>query len=264
MEATNDLNNTQAIEQADKQSAAAPSLAVEGLRSELPLTIEGPSKGFDGYIIHGANLYDEIATLINRSDFDTGEFAAFIVRVVNAHDELLEACQFVKSFFNKLEDDGDYDDPLTEARKRYRAPIHAVLDAAIAKATGDNPMTTPQEQKMTAQDEAKHSLLPWKISGATIIWSPSGKATVAEVSEPRGCDTVRFMELVRGSKDFDEACANAEFIVKACNAHDDLLSALERARGCMGRLAKGTPERALAETFAEIDAAIAKAKGESK
>lgn len=57
--------------------------------------------------------------------------------------------------------------------------------------------------------------------------------------------------------------ALAESIARAHNSHDALISALERARGCMGRSVRGVPERALAETYAEIDAALALAKGES-
>lgn len=58
--------------------------------------------------------------------------AEFIVKAVNSHEALVDACKFVKSFLAKLEDnDGGYYDPLTEARKKFHAPLHAKLDAAI-------------------------------------------------------------------------------------------------------------------------------------
>lgn len=45
---------------------------------------------------------------------------------------LKDAVHFVKAFLTKLEDDGDYYDPLAEARKKFHAPLHAKLDAALA------------------------------------------------------------------------------------------------------------------------------------
>jgi len=55
---------------------------------------------------------------------------------------------------------------------------------------------------------------------------------------------------------------DARFIAQAANSHDALVSALERARGCINRLASGKPERELGETLGEIESALKAAKGE--
>lgn len=60
--------------------------------------------------------------------------ADFIVRAVNSHEALVEAARFVKTFLNQLEDGLPEEDPLTQARRRYHAPIHAKIDAALALA----------------------------------------------------------------------------------------------------------------------------------
>jgi hypothetical protein len=44
------------------------------------------------------------------------------------------ALAFVKDFFRKLESGTDEDDPLTIMRRKYHAPIHARIDAALEKA----------------------------------------------------------------------------------------------------------------------------------
>jgi hypothetical protein len=64
-----------------------------------------------------------------------------IDRLTRDREALLEACKFVKAFFQKLEDDTYDDDPLLKMRQRFHAPIHAKLDAAIATAEA------PQEEK---------------------------------------------------------------------------------------------------------------------
>ncbi len=57
--------------------------------------------------------------------------AELIVRAVNSHDALVHACKTVKAYLDRLEDDGGYYDPLTEARKRYHAPLQEALIAAL-------------------------------------------------------------------------------------------------------------------------------------
>ena len=105
---------------------------------------------------------------------------------------------------------------------------------------------------------------PWEICGASIIWSPSGKATVAAVSEPRGANTVQYVPLELGSPDFEEACANAAHIVRCVNSFEGLVTALKHAMD----LIKDQPDasniiRELnAEVYEEGRAAIAAAKGQ--
>ena len=52
-------------------------------------------------------------------------------RLREVNQKLVEALQFIKAFFNRLEHDGDEDDPLTAARQRFHAPVHAAIDAAL-------------------------------------------------------------------------------------------------------------------------------------
>lgn len=54
----------------------------------------------------------------------------------DAAAELYRACTFVKSFLTKLEDGTAPGDPLTAIRRKFHAPMHAVLDEAIRKAEG--------------------------------------------------------------------------------------------------------------------------------
>lgn len=54
--------------------------------------------------------------------------------------DLYSACTFVKSFLTKLEDGSAPGDPLREIRRKFHAPLHAVLDAAISKARQSQPV----------------------------------------------------------------------------------------------------------------------------
>ena len=57
-----------------------------------------------------------------------------IKRLEKINGELLEACKFVKKFFDKLDDGLATDDPITIIRKRFHTPVHKILDEAIAHA----------------------------------------------------------------------------------------------------------------------------------
>lgn len=60
-----------------------------------------------------------------------------------------------------------------------------------------------------------HSPLPWTHSGIHIASLSLGRDVLVA--------SARY-----SSATFDEARANAEFIVRACNAHDDLLAACKK------------------------------------
>ena len=70
---------------------------------------------------------------------------------------------------------------------------------------------------------ANHTPGPWEVHGATIVWSPIAKATIAAASELRAESYVAFQMPSISSADFDEACANARLIAAA----PELLMALQ-------------------------------------
>lgn len=57
-------------------------------------------------------------------------------RLMAAAPKLLAAVVFVKKFLAHLEDQSELGDPLRDSRKRFHAPLHEKLDAAIAQAEG--------------------------------------------------------------------------------------------------------------------------------
>jgi hypothetical protein len=85
---------------------------------------------------------------------------------------------------------------------------------------------------------AEHTKTPWKIAGAVHIYSPGeGGGNVCSMSDPRVSTVVGYTDVALDSKDADEAYANAAFIVRCVNAHDDLVKALEAVRDNLVRLA---------------------------
>jgi hypothetical protein len=82
---------------------------------------------------------------------------------------------------------------------------------------------------------AEHTKTPWKIAGAVHIYSPGeGGGNVCSMSDPRVSTVVGYTDVALDSKDADEAYANAAFIVRCVNAHDDLVKALEAALATHG------------------------------
>jgi len=68
------------------------------------------------------------------AEFLEATYSPLIAESQAVNKELLEALEQVKAWFIKLEDGTEDDDPLRAIRKKYHAPIHAIMDAAIAKA----------------------------------------------------------------------------------------------------------------------------------
>jgi hypothetical protein len=71
-------------------------------------------------------------------------------------------------------------------------------------------------------DDMEHTPGPWKTE-STLIWAPDAKAVIAQVSELRTSDTVKFTPPSISSPDFHEIVANARLIAAA----PELLGALE-------------------------------------
>ena len=80
--------------------------------------------------IHGWRILNENGSEIVRDIYDD-QIARQIVREHNAHEALVDAAQFVNTFLNQLEDGLPESDPLTQMRRRYHAPLHAKIDAAL-------------------------------------------------------------------------------------------------------------------------------------
>ena len=102
----------------------------------------------------------------------------------------------------------------------------------------------------------KHTPTPWNYSSG-MVWAGRGEE----------------IAVARAARD-DEATspcerdANAEFIVRACNAHDELLEALRSIVVDADRLIAETPRHALSQPYTvlldQARAAIAKATTETK
>ena len=63
------------------------------------------------------------------------------------------------------------------------------------------------------------------------VYSP-GEGIICTVCEPHPDDhLIEYHAIELGSPNFEEAMQNRDFVVCACNAHDDLLAACEAALG---------------------------------
>jgi hypothetical protein len=96
----------------------------------------------------------------------------------------------------------------------------------------------------------QHTQGPWRVFTAFVD---------AEIVTDR--PTANETESIVQFKGQRNALANARFIVRACNAHDDMLEALELCVDCLADLARlddGTPSISALD---KVRAAIAKATG---
>jgi len=104
-------------------------------------------------------------------------------------------------------------------------------------------------------EKATHTELPWEVdmncAGELSVF-PHDDATdylkICTLSDRRSSGVTK---------------ANAEFIVKACNSHYDLLAACEAAWQEIDQTYDGTsPPQITVEIWQQIEAAIAKSKGD--
>ena len=93
-------------------------------------------------------------------------------------------------------------------------------------------------------------------------WIVMGRANgyIRRMDAPHGELAVARVMTGRSKEEF--AC-NAAFIVLACNAHDELVAALERTAHALELAYSKKPLRDMAETLAEANAILAKVKGQS-
>jgi len=108
-------------------------------------------------------------------------------------------------------------------------------------------------------DKNKHTPTPWKmldvmdLKNKPIAWSVWPDLERPYSNSPRGNQICRTPD-----GHLKERKANAEFIIRACNAHYDLLDTCKIARQMFTRIGMGD-DNGMAK---RLDAAIAKAKGE--
>lgn len=101
--------------------------------------------------------------------------------------------------------------------------------------------------------QSKHTPLPWKV-----YYAKNNGQVILGTGEENGCAIQNHSGAFW--RDDDEAKANAEFVVRACNSHYELLEALE----CLLDKADKEWGKSLVwrVTRDEARLAIAKAKGE--
>jgi hypothetical protein len=107
-----------------------------------------------------------------------------------------------------------------------------------------------------------HTTLPW----ATDFWRCHAKKCI-NIGQPQlfgGSPIIQVIATVPVASDeySDEEAANAAFIVRACNSHYEMLSALENAANVLAGLAVGHLDsiKSNSPALLKIRAAISKAK----
>ena len=98
----------------------------------------------------------------------------------------------------------------------------------------------------------KHTKTPWKV-----FYAKSNDDLIIGVGEETGEGIIASNGSFWGTD--SEAKANAEHVVKCVNAHDELLEALERAKGYL----KTSKNARQSGAYEQVLTAIKKAKGES-
>lgn len=78
-------------------------------------------------------------------------------------------------------------------------------------------------------DGGKHTPTPWKTHACYVFSVGENPANICAMSQPRASKLIGYSELDIGSDGFHEACENAAFIVRAANAHDALVAALQQS-----------------------------------
>ncbi len=124
---------------------------------------------------------------------------------------------------------------LTESRQVLR-PYHEARRRAMADAI-QRAMRATYEQKGNRMSDTKHTELPWTRC-VLELEGPEGKQskTVALQHQIRALSLPLAVSHVAIVAPNEQGEANAEFIVRACNAHDDLLAACEDAAFVLGKV----------------------------
>lgn len=173
------------------------------------------------------------------------EFAEQIVGLIAAAPDLLAACKGAICSIDAILNNVRTAEKLTRSQAIYKLSIlrgilqarHPNLKAALAKAVQScdirpETLRTPANEKEPKMSDTQHAPTPWVIKapgisvghekeGDRLVFAEETKEHVAEVFQYRNND----------HKDEATSLANAEFIVRACNSHADLLAACEQMAG---------------------------------
>lgn len=112
---------------------------------------------------------------------------------------------------------------------------------------------------------AEHTPLPWRVSGEHVVGSQEIHV-FGRKRNARGISSASYSSdvcYIQGDLDLPGPLANAEFIVHACNCHDDLLDALKQIAAIVEDSAGDNAlltRRSLNATGLVAQHAIAKAK----
>lgn len=112
------------------------------------------------------------------------------------------------------------------------------------------------EKEMGTRGKVGHTETPWRKQQH----SPYDSSSCDEILGSDGRFVAKVYRLADGVPT-DEAMANAAFIVRACNAHEDLVGALTLLVACVEAGSMGTAWRKDNPTRKIVWAALAKAEG---
>jgi len=117
-------------------------------------------------------------------------------------------------------------------------------------------MSSIAEKTNGVAEKAAHTPTPWKLNGTAIV--PEHGAFISAVDT-----TVPHIGYLAHNNPFsavdEERAANGAFIIRACNAHDALLSAAKEARKLLGYQSGSNPE--YEKVWRQVTDAIALAEG---
>ncbi len=123
------------------------------------------------------------------------------------------------------------------------------LENRIPKAARS--MGVTEAEAKAALDEAarpKHTPLPWKFNQHD-IGQRAGRITGRDSNHPKNDHIERTVAIICSYASKDENVANGQFVVRACNSHEELLRACEMAKGVLDTLLDLLPTLDLDSSF---------------
>lgn len=105
----------------------------------------------------------------------------------------------------------------------------------------------------------KHTPVPWKVSDQTTSFWIIGDA---DARDEFGDDAGIIIGQMRGNCKKEISKANAEFIVRVCNAYDELTDALQNLINTLGTCSSQSVYIAAGDAIIRANSILAKARGE--